>query len=89
MKPVLLHCKWWGNDLSANVPVGRCWTLPRSILPKVWRVWRQKQKLFRIKIGWKTLWESFHTSTHTYFFGRKDAVWRYDGSDRCKVFQRH
>ena len=37
-------------------------------------VWRWKHKLFRIKIDLKNLWESFHASTHTYFFGRKDAA---------------
>src|SRR6516165_6574172 len=50
------------------------WTMHMLHFPDSVEVWRWKHKLSRIKITSKSSWESFHTSTHTYFFGRKDAV---------------
>jgi hypothetical protein len=47
--------------------------------PESVEVWREKHKLSRIKIDLEKLWESFHTSTHTYFLGRKDAARCYVG----------
>ena len=46
--------------------------------PESVEVWRENHKLSGIKIDLEKLWESFHTSTHAYFFGRKDAA-RYVG----------